>query len=199
MKIVPLILVLFMLSCKSEDKASTIEMMSYNYETKDSGRFVHSYLYTLIDENGSAKIINEIDFPKSETFSSTINKDLITQIINKSRVKKESYYKFHYYPGGCYLGPIIRFTINYEDGKQISFIFRDNNYSQASKYFLFKSLYDKISTASKKMDLNKQELKEINTKYKEYKGFVYHKDTLNYPMPPPPPPAPKIDEVKFVK
>lgn len=199
MKIVPLILVLFMLSCKSEDKTSTIEMMSYNYETKDSERFVHSYLYTLIDENGAAKIINEIDFPKSETFSSTINKDLITQIINKSRVKKESYYKSHYYPGGCYSGPIIRFTINYEDGKQISFILRDNNYSQASKYFLFKSLYDKISTASKTMDLNKQELKEFNTKYKEYKGFVYHKDTLDLPLPPPTAPAPKIDEVKFVK
>ncbi|AWA31147.1 hypothetical protein HYN48_14175 [Flavobacterium magnum] len=187
------------LSCKSKDEVAIIEMMSYEYETQNAKWFVHSYLYTSIDENGFSKNIEEIDSLKSKIYSSQINKQLITQIIDKTSAEKESYYRFKRTPGGCYFGPIFRFRITYENGKQMSFIFRNRNYKNDSKYILFKSLYDQIIKPTKKVDLDNQEFKQLNSKFEKYKAFVYHKDTLELPLPPPPPPAPKIDEVKFTQ
>ena len=172
-------------------------MMSYNYDTNNSKRFVNSYLYTLIDEDGIAKNIEEID--TLNNFSSQIDKDLVSQIIEQTNADKESFYKFHYVPPGCYLGPIFRFRINYKNGTQMSFIFRDKDYDKGSKYYLFKSLFDQITEPSKIKILKPKELKILYSRFEDYKTFVYHKDTLELPLPPPPPLAPKIEEVMYTK
>jgi hypothetical protein len=186
------------LSCSSKNEA-TIEMMSYNYEMDNSIRYVHSYLYTLVDENGVSKNIKEIDSINTINYSAQLDKKLIEQIISETQTKKESFYKIERNLLGCYLGPIFRFKIKYESGKQMSFIFRDGIYEKDSKYFLFKLLYNQIIEPKQVEDLYKKEAKALTANFEKYKAFVYNKDTLELPLPPPPPPTPKINEVKFVQ
>ena len=197
-----IILFSIFLGCTSKkNEVKSIELMAYNYEIENSKRVLNSFLYSSLDTIGNAKNLRKTDSIDVVGYNFQIDPNLMSKILNLTRNKEETYFirKFDSLEIGCYLGPIIRFRILYSNGKEISFHYQDREYDKESKYYLFKLLYNQLLSNPKTEVYKKTALDLISFKENKFKTFAFHKDTLDFPMPPTPPPTPKIDEVKFVK
>lgn len=202
MKKLFLLFFIFLVSCNSNrNEVTDIEIMSYTYTNEDNEVHVFPYFYATIDTTGFSNNIREMDSENSIGYSSSVDQNLINDILKLTRQKEEDYFirKIDTNFAGCFLGPVIRFRVKYKNGKEISFNFSDKGYQTKSKYYLFGRLYEKLINSPKISLLNEKELNLIGKKQKDFEAFVFRRDTLELPLPPPPPPPPNLDEVKISK
>ena len=201
MRIISIFLILILIGCNSNnEKKFALEIMSYNYERKDSDIKIGPYLYAIANQNGTVLSTLESDSLKVICNQSNIAKSTIQQIEDKINQFDEAHFTtiIEDISLGCYLGLNIRFRLTDNTGKQTSIRFRDINYPPSSDYYIFKKLYDEIKTESKVRKIASSEINALMKKRDLFKIYSFTKDTIEFPLPPTPP-TPKIDEVKFLK
>ena len=201
-KYILIITILFIGCNSSKVEVDNIEIMAYNYE-RDSitQKFIPiSIFYSTVNSLGHSKNLLRNDSVNIIGYNSNVDKKLVQIIINETFKRDSNYFEMVEADETLiYDGPIIRVKISNANEKVVSFIFYDINYTESSKYYIYKTLYKQLLSNQKTINYNAKEISELKIKQSEFAKYANNRDTLLLPMPPIMPPTPKLDEVKFIK